>query len=396
MSPTTTMDKRKIILSLLGVVLIVGAIFGAKAIIDSKEQPKPNIQKTVKTVFVDTVKNSSIAIKIPANGNLVAKDRVELYAEVQGVFRYSSQDFKAGQAYQRGQTLLKIDAAEYEASVQSAKSELYNQITAIMPDLRLDYPEIFPKWQQYLNNLDVNSSIPPLPEPANDKERYFISGRGINSAYFNIKNLEQRLVKYRITAPFNGVLTEALVTEGTLIRNGQKLGEFIDPEVYELQVSIGKQYADLLQVNEKVSLTDNSGNKTYEGKVSRINARIDQATQTVNVFIEVAAQGLKEGMYMQANLDARNEENAIEIDRSLVNDRNEIFTVQDSVLKTIEVKPVYFSDRKVVIKGVPDGEVIITRQVSGAYNGMPVKIAEENNTADTAASSDSNSESKVQ
>ena len=95
MSPTTTMDKRKIILSLLGVVLIVGAIFGAKAIIDSKEQPKPNIQKTVKTVFVDTVKNSSIAIKIPANGNLVAKDRVELYAEVQGVFRYSSQDFKA-------------------------------------------------------------------------------------------------------------------------------------------------------------------------------------------------------------------------------------------------------------------------------------------------------------
>jgi len=371
------MDKRKIILSVLGVLLIVFAVFAANAIIDSKEQPKSTPKKTVKTVFVDTVQNSTISINIPANGNLVAKRRVELYAEVQGVFRYSAQPFKPGQAYKRGQTLLKIDAAEYEASVQSAKSDLYNQITAIMPDLRLDYPDIFQKWQEYLNDFDVNSSVAPLPEPANDKERYFINGRGINTAYFNIKNLEQRLVKYRIVAPFDGVLTEALVTEGTLIRNGQKLGEFIDPDIYELQVSIAKEYADLLRIDEKVSLTNNSGKQNYSGKVSRINAKIDQATQTVNVFIEVKNNSLKEGMYLQADLDAKEEQNAIKIDRSLVNDRNEIFVVNDSILKSIEVNPVYFSDKKVVIKGVPDGEVILTKQVSGAYNGMRVKIAEE-------------------
>jgi len=371
------MDKRKIILSVLGVLLIVFAVFAANAIIDSKEQPKSTPKKTVKTVFVDTVQNSTISINIPANGNLVAKRRVELYAEVQGVFRYSAQPFKPGQAYKRGQTLLKIDAAEYEASVQSAKSDLYNQITAIMPDLRLDYPDIFQKWQEYLNDFDVNSSVAPLPEPANDKERYFINGRGINTAYFNIKNLEQRLVKYRIVAPFDGVLTEALVTEGTLIRNGQKLGEFIDPDIYELQVSIAKEYADLLRIDEKVSLTNNSGTQNYSGKVSRINAKIDQATQTVNVFIEVKNNSLKEGMYLQADLDAKEEQNAIKIDRSLVNDRNEIFVVNDSILKSIEVNPVYFSDKKVVIKGVPDGEVILTKQVSGAYNGMRVKIAEE-------------------
>ena len=387
------MDKRKIILSILGVLLIIASIFGAKAIIDSKEQPTSNIQKTVKTVFVDTIQNSAVTINIPANGNLVAKRRVELFAEVQGVFRYSAKAFKAGQVYQKGQTLLKIDAEEYEASVQSAKSDLYNQITAIMPDLRMDYPEVFPKWQEYLNKLDVNSSIPPLPEPANDKERYFINGRGINAAYYNIKNLEQRLGKYRITAPFTGVLTEALVTEGTLIRNGQKLGEFIDPEVYELQVSVAKQYADLLEVGENVQLTSNNETKEYQGKVSRINAKIDQATQTVSVFIEVEDESLKEGMYMQAVLDAREEENAIEIDRSLVNDSNEIFTVQDSVIKTLEVNPVYFSDKKAVIKGVPDGAVILSRQVSGAYNGMPVKVAQEERMSNETETAGRNSES---
>ena len=389
------MDKRKIILSGLGIVLIIAAIFGAKLIIDRKEQPKAAPKKTIKTVFVDTIQNSTVSINIPANGTLVAKRRVELFAEVQGVFRYSSHPFRPGQAYKKGQTLLKIDASEYMANVQSAKSDLYNQITAIMPDLRMDYPEIFPKWQEYLNNFDVNSSVSPLPEPSNDRERYFINGRGINTAYFNIKNLEQRLVKYHIMAPFDGVLTEALVTEGTLIRNGQKLGEFIDPDVYELQVAIARQYADLLKEDENVSLTTNMGKKTYTGTVSRINAKIDQATQTVSVFIEVKGRDLKEGMYMRANLDAKKEENAIEIDRSLVNDRNEIFTVNDSVLKSIEVNPVYFSDKKAVIKGVPDGSVVLSRQVSGAYNGMRVNVAEEENSQNTGKGQE-NSESFTQ
>ena len=143
-----------------------------------------------------------------------------------------------------------------------------------------------------------------------------------------------------------------------------------------------------------MSLTTNTGDKTYTGTVSRINAKIDQATQTVNVFIEVKDESLKEGMYMQANLDAKKEENAIEIDRSLVNDRNEIFVVNDSILNSIEVNPVYFSDRRAVIKGVPDGSVILSRQVSGAYNGMLVKVAEEDaakvNKADQANSESSN------
>jgi len=98
---------RKIILFVLGVVLLVGAIFGAKFIIDSKEPPETKIRKTVKTVFVDTVQNSTVPILIPANGNLIAKHRVELYSEVQGVFEFSAKPFRAGQSYKKGQALIK-------------------------------------------------------------------------------------------------------------------------------------------------------------------------------------------------------------------------------------------------------------------------------------------------
>ncbi len=365
---------RKIILSVLGVLLIIAAVFMAKYIVNSKTAYKPKAEKVVKTVFTEVVENGTVPIVVEANGNLMAKSRVELYAEVQGVFRGGSKLFKTGQQYSAGETIIRIDAAEYAASVQSFKSNLYNLLTSIMPDMRLDYPDIFPKWEAYLNGFDMDATTPALPEMTSEKEKFFISGRGIITSYYNVKNLEQRLSKYRITAPFKGILTEALVTEGTLIRSGQKLGEFINTDVYELEVAIGKTYSDLLEIGEGVVLSNLDGTHTYKGKVARINGNVDQATQTIKAYIEVNDDRLREGMYLEARLDAREEADAIEIDRSLLLENDKIFVVRDTILDLIDVKPVFFTNRTVVLKDVPNGTVIMAKPLIGAYTGMAVKV----------------------
>ncbi|MCW5518016.1 efflux RND transporter periplasmic adaptor subunit [Muriicola sp. Z0-33] len=368
---------RKIILSILGVLLIIGAVFMARNIIANKKSFKPKAEKVVKTVFTEVVENGAVAIIVPANGNLIAKRRVELYSEVQGVFRKGSKLFKPGQEYRKGEAIIRIDASEYAAGVQSSKSNLYNQLTSVMPDLRLDYPDIYPKWQAYLNGFDMAKSTPALPEMTSEKEKFFITGRGILTTYYNVKNQEQRLSKYRISAPFSGVLTEALVTEGTLVRAGQKLGEFINTDVYELEVAIGKTYSDLLRVGEAVDLTNLDKTRTYKGKVTRINGSVDQASQTIKAFIEVSDNTLKEGMYLEASLNAKQEDNAIEIDRNLLLENNQIFVVKDSILDLIDVNPVYFSEKRVVLKEIPDGTTIMSKPLIGAYTGMAVKIYEE-------------------
>jgi multidrug efflux pump subunit AcrA (membrane-fusion protein) len=368
---------RKIILFFLGAILIIGAFFAANKIIESNKKVRPIAPKIVKTVFAESVTNGIIPITIPANGTLVAKNRLELYAEVQGVFRSSAHDFKAGQNYRRGETLLSIDASEYYASVQAAKSDFLNLVTSIMPDLRLDYPEAFPSWQAYLNNFDFKKSVPLLPAISSEKVKYFITGRGIFSSYYSVKNLEQRLGKYRITAPFSGILTEALVTKGSLIRQGQKLGEYIDPSVYELELSIEKAFSDLMKLGEKVTLTAMDSEKEYLSKVTRINGKIDQATQTIKVFVEVRGADLKEGMYLEARLSAKSEDNAIEISRKLLVNETQVFVLRDTILDIIEVEPVHFSDKTVILKGVPDGTRILSKPVSGAYAGMLVKEFKE-------------------
>lgn len=365
---------RKIILSVLGLLLIISAFLLAKNMIDNKQKPKPRFSKTIKTVFVENVINKEIPIVIKASGNLVAKNKIELFSEVQGVLHTTKKEFKAGVNFSENETLLNINSDEFYASLQSQKSNLINIITAIMPDIRLDFPKEFNKWQAYLNNFDLNKVTPEIPKFSTNKEKYFVSGKGITTSYFNVKTLEVKLKKYSIKAPYNGILTETFVSDGTLVRAGQKLGEFIDPTIFEMEVSINAAFADLLKIGNTVSLTNLERTKTYKGKVIRVNGKVDLASQTIKVFIEVAHKDLKDGMYLEANVVAKSEKNAFEISRKLLINNNSVYTVKDTILKLIEVNPVYFNSETVVIKGLPNNTSVLTQSVPGAFDGLIVKI----------------------
>ena len=243
-----------------------------------------------------------------------------------------------------------------------------------MPDIRLDFPNEFDKWQNYLQSFDLNNNTPKLPAYSSDKEKYFISGRNITTTYYSVKNLEVKLGKYQIRAPYNGILTEALVTPGTLIRAGQKLGEFINPSVYEMEVNISSQFSDLLKVGNTVSLHDLERTNSYTGKVIRVNGKIDQTSQTIKAYIQVADKSLKEGMYLEADLTAKSEQNAYKIDRKLLVDNTNVYVVKDTILELAKVEPVYFEAESVIVKGLQDNTKILAQPVSGAYNGMPVNI----------------------
>ena len=184
-----------------------------------------------------------------------------------------------------------------------------------------------------------------------------------------------------ISAPFTGILTEALVTEGTLIRSGQKLGEFIDPTDYEMEVAISKTYANLLKVGEAVDLNNLNKTETYNGKISRVNGSIDQTTQTITAYIDVKHENLKEGIYLEANINGEIVQNAIEIDRNLLLEDQQVFVIKDGMLDTMPVTPVYFSETKVVLKDLPNGAIILKKPVPGAYVGMLVKPFQANETS---------------
>jgi multidrug efflux pump subunit AcrA (membrane-fusion protein) len=363
---------RKLILVIIGILFLGAASYGAYYLINKPKEDNTNKTTLYKPIAVDSIVNADIPITVKTNGVAEAIKKFELFSEVEGVFEYSSKDFRTGQSYKKGQLLLKINGEEFQANVISAKSEFFNLLVSIMPDIKIDYPNEFQTWQSYLENFDVQKSLNSLPEPSKQL-KYFITGRGLLSSYFNIKNLETRLNKFVIRAPFDGILTETSINPGTLIRPGQRLGEFIDPSVYEVEIALQKALIPYVKENDTVVLESLDGLFTTKGQISRINAQIDQQTQTIQVFVKTYSKEVKEGMYLQVEIKGQTIKNAFAISRSLIQNQNKIFVVNDSILAYKTIKPMYYLDEKAVIQGLDDGDVIMTSNLSSAYPGMLVK-----------------------
>ncbi len=373
---------RKILGVVIGILLLSGAFYAAKSLVNSNQRTRQEVPQSIKKVYTRPVINGEVPIIINASGNLVASRKIELYSEVQGILKESGKSFKAGQVFRKGEVLLKMDDQEYYSSLLAQRSALYDLIAAMMPDLKFDYPEAFERWNVYLQSFDLNSRVRNLPEITSEKEKYFITGKQVITSYYNLKNLEERLGKYSISAPFDGVLTESLVNTGTLIRTGQKLGEFVSMKNFELEVAVNAEYIEIMKVGKNVLLSDLRNEKEWIGTVKRVNGRIDLTTQTVTVYIGVSGEGLVEGMYLEANITARPETNAIEIERNLLINEKEVFVVEGNELTVKEINPVHFTEETAVVKGLANGTQLIMRPVAGGYPGMPVEMISDANIKD--------------
>ena len=364
---------RKIIILLSCAILVGLGLIGFSILKTPKEKPKKVEKAVEKTAFISTVENKTIPLNITATGNLISKENISLFSEVQGLLESGSRAFRPGMEFKKGETLITINKDEFYAGLQAQRSQLENLIASIMPDLRLDYPLFYQKWVNYLNTFNVESVTKALPKTESDQEKLFITSRGIYNAYYSLKTSEEKLIKYTLIAPFTGILTEANVAKGALVRPGQQLGEFINTSALELVVSIDINYVNQLKVGKPVQLTNLEKNAHWTGYVSRINGKADLGTQTIKVYIDVKGSGLKQGMFLQANIAVNAVKEAIEIPRNLLLDGQHVFIVNQHVLDVVKVTAMHFKEETVVIKGLKNGVQLVSNIIPGAYQGMSVK-----------------------
>jgi RND family efflux transporter MFP subunit len=367
--------KRKIIITAASFLILFAGFSISNTLKDSKKPLKKAKPQKTSTVFTQTVKNRTVPIKLTTTGSIEAKNRVEVYSEVQGIMTSPVGSFKEGARYKKGASLVSIESDVYRASLMAQKSSLQNLITAALADIRLDYPSSFQKWNEFLSKMDVQKSLPKLPPAESEKEKMFITGRNIYSTYYTVKNMELTLAKYQIAAPFDGVLVEALVTPGSLVRTGQKLGVFIQPTVYEIEAAVSSSMIRFLKVGDAVEVNSTYDRKQkWQGEITRINRLVNSETQTTNIYIQVNGEGLEEGMFVETHIVATDMKDAYELSRSVIFDTDKVFVVEDSVLVQKTIEPVYYNEKTVVVKGLNDGEATLSKLPTAAYSGMKVTI----------------------
>lgn len=358
-------------------LVLIGGAFMFRYFGNQKEPPKKKPIKKVVLREVETIQvnNSDLSANLDLQGRLVAFDKIDIFAEVQGKLINTAKPFKKGSYFPKGSVLLQIEDSETQLNLLSQKASLMNAITMMMPDLKIDYPESFEHWKKYLDNFDVKATLPVFPTPLNEKERFYVASKNIESQYFNIKSQEERLSKFTVYAPFSGVITEANITPGSLVRAGQKMGELMNTSQYELEATVRLADLEFIKRGNKVNLFSNDLNQKWTGTVRRISDQIDPKTQTVLVYIQVNGKNLREGMYLQGQVASRSIPNAFKVSSDLIVNQDEIFTISsDTTLNLVKVDIVSLDNEVAVVTGLKNGIILLKDLFPGAYEGQKVSL----------------------
>lgn len=374
------MNKRKIFI-ILGVVILFGTIFLVSSISSNSssqtsEKGQPSANQTAVVVDTKLADNQVIQTYIDITGRLQPEDKIDIYAEVNGVLQNTGKPFKEGVYYRKGQVLLRINDDEAEQNLNAQKNSFINSLAQVVPDLKIDYPEIYEPWKNYMLAIEMGENLPPLPSVETDQQKLFLTGRNVYTQYYNIKQLESRLDKYIIRAPFNGTITQVNINQGTLVRSMQKLGEFVKTNVYELEAAVNIDELPYVEPGKKVILRAVKGNEEYEGTITRINQQVDQQTQTVDVFIRVYGEDLLTGMYMEGEIAASQFNNALRIPRESLLQGNRVYIVQDSTATLQPVEVLKTTEEEAIVQGLPDGSTIIVEEQNAAFEGTKVSAAQ--------------------
>ena len=373
---------QKVLRLLAGVLILFVGFFMMQSLIGMKQSPSVTLPETMaRPVRTTVVFNTQVTPKVPVEGRVQAWNRIDLFAEVNGVLSLMGEDFREGKSFKEGEVILNLDDSESRSNLKSARSVYLQLVTGMLASIQVDFPERIEIWEQYVESIDVTKALPSLPTPESKREEYFIVNRGVQASFYSIKASEERVSKFTVRAPFDGFVAQALVKPGALVRAGQPLGLFVGTDVYEIQTAVHSRYLATIKIGDKVIFHDENDLVVAEGKVDRIAGNVNASTQSATVFCKVRASEnrqdqMRDGRYLSGFIESSEIENAFEIQMNLIDGEGEVFVINSNELAKMSVVQEFRSIETAIVSGMPNGTLILSDPVTGAYLGMPVSVGE--------------------
>jgi len=295
--------KRKIISISISLAVVIAAFVLSASMIKNKPEPKRDMNKEeVLYVKTEEAKSTEIYPEASYSGRVSSLENINLSAEVSGRILATNTPLKEGQSFKKGDLLVRIYKDDMQAALQSLRSSYLQLVSSALPDLKIDYPEEYPKWSAFFNDIDINRSMPELPAINSEKERVFVASKNILSQYYSIKQQEVNFSKYEIYAPFDGSYRSVNAEVGSVAGMNMQIASLIRTDVMEVIVPVLPEKLDWIREGGQVELEKNSG-QVISGKVVRIADFIDPTSRSVNVYVSVSNKrgaSLLEGEYVDA------------------------------------------------------------------------------------------------
>jgi len=366
------------------------------------------------SVSVDTKKivAQTLQVSVTSFGQVSAKSSSNISSQVSGRVTSIKNQLEEGAFFNKGDLLLTIDDKDYQSAINSAKANLTKAQQALVLE-QAQVKQAKADWKR----LNPKKAVPPLvsrtPQVLSAKADVAAAHAQFNDAILNFK-------RTKITAPFNGRVISKDVSIGDFVSANTPLANIISTD--QLQVRLALKNSDLafidlpeqfLRVQETETASNANNNlpnvsliselfgadnntQTWQGKIVRTEATIDQSTQQLYVIAELSnpyalehsdKHPLKIGQYVNANIEGKRIDNAITVDVTNIYQGEYVFVVENGIIRTRDIDIAWQNDDIALIKnGLSSGDILITSILSQDSEGSPAL------TKDDEASNKNNSE----
>ena len=362
-------------------VLIVAAGFGIMQLLASfkKEQKRMPPRPFIRTVATRKTVYSEITPTIESMGRVTSLEEVDLTPEVSGLILERNFKLHKGQAFHKGDVLMKIDTAQVFFSYSSTISDLQNALAGLLPELKTDNPEALGPWQTFFSGLSVDR-LPTLPVTKSDREKLLATRYQVYKLYFLAQQQQNLLQKHTISAPFTGTVEETRVYPASMARTGVAVATLVRTDAIEIELALTEHQFPFIRpaMAAAVSFDDNS--EPVTGSVHRVSNVLDPKMQTAAAFIRIegiAAAGIKSGAYAKVRISGTPVSHAMTIPRKALHRKSFVYTIESDTLAEHRIDLAYLSvDTAYCTGGLDDGAVLITEPLQDAVIGMAVQDTE--------------------
>ena len=110
----------------------------------------------------------------------------------------------------------------------------------------------------------------------------------LDDAKSRFANADETLNRAKITAPFDGVVSERQVSAGDVVAPGSPLFTIIDPSSMRLEAAVPAEQLGQVRIGAAVRFVVNGyGGRQFTGRVTRINPSADPVTRQVRIYAAI-------------------------------------------------------------------------------------------------------------
>lgn len=337
-------SKNGLFLSLLSLLILSGCN-------EPLEKPAATSLPAVE-VEVETLALSEVPIQVELAGTLQAVEQVTISARVAG--QIEKLPVQIGSKVKKGDLLVKIAAAEIDARVQQAETQLAQARRNLARETRL---------------LQVNAST-------RTKVKTLTELVQINEAVY--REAQTILGYTQINAPFSGTITDKPVDVGDQASPGVPLLKLENGTDLEVVIQVPEGLALPLTLESRLPLTVPAAGLTLNAQIREISPTVDPASRTTQIKLMLPpAPRLHSGQFARVAL-SDNQAKTLLINSETLRKNgqlHQVFVAEQGLARMRLVRiGAEFDGRTEILSGLQAGDQVVIDTSDKLQDGQPLKV----------------------